>query len=288
MLSVLVALALLAVTATVAAAGITRLEIARTEPFAGGEEFGSVGADVKVVGVAHGELDPDAPGNRGIVNLARAPRNARGMVEYAADFYVLRPADPTKGNGMLLYEVTNRGRKILLSRLHEAKDTSPGALNEPVAREHAGNAFAFRHGYAVVWSGWDPDAPAINGGMRIRVPIATDGGQPIVRPIRDEFVFGTRPPAAAPTAALSYEAASLDQSSARLTVRAREADPPVDVPASGWTYKGAWAIALLPEGTPFEPGFIYDFRYRAKDPRCSASATRPAGCRGFARRPTSS
>jgi hypothetical protein len=76
MLSVLVALALLAVTATVAAAGITRLEIARAEPFAGGEEFGSAGAYVKVVGVAHGELDPDTPGNRGSVNLARAPRSS--------------------------------------------------------------------------------------------------------------------------------------------------------------------------------------------------------------------
>ena len=201
------------------------------------------------------------------MNLDRAPRNARGLVEYAADFYVLRPEDPTKGNRILLYEVTNRGRKLLLSRLHEAKETSPGALNEPVAREHAGNAFAFRHGYAMVWSGWDPDAPAIDGGMRIRVPIATDGKQPIVRAIRDEFVFGTRLPAASPTAPLSYEAATLDQSSARLTVRAREADPPVDVPASGWTYKGTRAIALLPESTPFKPGFIYDLRYRAKDPK---------------------
>ena len=49
MLSVLAALALLAMTATPAAAGITRLEIARTEPLAGGEAFGPVGAYVKVV-----------------------------------------------------------------------------------------------------------------------------------------------------------------------------------------------------------------------------------------------
>jgi len=265
--TVWLALALLAVTTSSAAAGITRLEIARTEPFADGAEFGSAGAYVKIIGVAHGELDPSAPGNAGIVNLDRAPRNARGMVEYAADFYVMRPADPRKGNRILLYEVTNRGRKFLLPWLHDAKDTTLGAVNEPALREHAGNGFAFRQGYTIVWSGWDPDAPAANGGLRIRVPVASRDGQPIVRVIRDEFVFDTRLPATSATAPLSYEAATLDQSQARLTVRAREADAPVEVPASGWTYKGSRAIALTPDGTAFKPGFIYDFRYPAKDPK---------------------
>jgi hypothetical protein len=265
MSTALLALVLLAVMASPAAAGITRLEITRTEPFAQGAEFGTVGAYVKIVGVAHGELDPAARGNAGIVNLDRAPRNARGMVEYAADFYVMRPAEPHRGNRVLLYEVTNRGRKLLLPWLHDAKDTTPGAINEPALREHAGNEFAFRLGYTLVWSGWDPDAPAANGGLRIRVPVATRDGQPIVRVIRDEFVFETR--VTTPTAPLSYEAATLDQSQARLTVRARESDAPVEIPVSGWTYKGPRAIALTPEGTAFKPGVIYDFRYPAKDPK---------------------
>jgi hypothetical protein len=264
---VLLALALLAVSATPADAGITRLEITRTEPFAGGAAFGEVGAYVKVVGVAHGELDPAAIANRAIVNVERAPRNARGLVEYALDFYIMRPADPLKGNRTLLYEVTNRGRKFLLSWLHEAKDTSPGAVNEPTSHEHAGNGFAFRQGYTIVWSGWDPDAPTANGGLRIRVPVATSGGQPIVRRIRDEFVFGTRLPATSASAPLSYEAATLDQSQARLTVRAREVDRPVEIPATGWAYTSARGVALRPEGTAFTPGVIYDFRYPAKDPK---------------------
>ena len=267
MASILLTLAVLAASVTSASAGITRLEIVRTEPFAGGLEFDGVGAYVKIVGVAHGELDPAAPANRGIVNLDRAPRNARGLVEYAVDFYVMRPADPLKGNRTLLYEVTNRGRKFLLNWLHDAADTSPGAVNEPTSREHAGNGFVFRRGYTLVWSGWDPDAPAANGGLRIRVPVATNAGAPIVRPIRDEFVFGTRLPATSPTAPLSYEAATLDQSRARLTVRAREADAAVEIAAAGWAYKSPRAIALVPDGTAFKPGFIYDFRYPAKDPK---------------------
>jgi hypothetical protein len=263
----LLACALVVMTASAAAAGITRIEILRQEPFAGREEFGAVGAYLKVVGVAYGELDPTASANASIVNLERAPRNARGMIEYAVDFYVMRPADPLRGNRTILYEATNRGRKLIFPWLHDAKDTSPGAVNEPTLREHVGNAFALTRGYTLVWSGWDPDAPAANGGLRIRVPVATDRGRPIVRVIRDEFVFGTRLAAASETAPLSYDAASLDQAQARLTVRAREADPPVEIPATGWTYKGSRAIALVPAGTAFAPGFIYDFRYPARDPK---------------------
>jgi hypothetical protein len=74
-----------------APAAITTIEVRRTEPFADGASFGATGAYVKVVGVAHGELDPTAPANRAIVNLDRAPKNERGRVEYGVDFYVLRP-----------------------------------------------------------------------------------------------------------------------------------------------------------------------------------------------------
>ncbi|HEV8585491.1 MAG TPA: alpha/beta hydrolase domain-containing protein, partial [Methylomirabilota bacterium] len=171
------------------------------------------------------------------------------------------------GNGKILYEVTNRGRKLLFAWLHDATSVPADALNDPTRAAHVGNGFALRQGYTLVWSGWDPDAPAANGGMRIRVPVATDGDKPIMRTIRDEFVFGPRVPVASPTAPLSYEPASLDQAQARLTVRAREADAPVEVPAAEWQFRGPRAIALLPDGTAFKPGFIYDFRYVAKDPK---------------------
>ncbi len=266
-LTLVFALSAVCLAASPARAAITTVEITKTEPFADGTAFGAAGAYVKVVGVARGELDPAAPANAGIVGLARAPKNERGRVEYDVDFYILRPADPARGNGKILYEVTNRGRKLLFAWLHDATGVPAAALNDPLRAAHIGNAFTLRQGYTLVWSGWDPEAPAANGGMRIRVPTATDGDTPIVRTIRDEFVFGTRLPAAAPTAPLSYEAASLDQAQARLTVRARESDAPVEVPAAEWEFRGPRAIALLPDGTPFKPGFIYDFRYVAKDPK---------------------
>src|SRR5215469_17330920 len=95
----------LALAASCAEARVTKIEILHTEPFAGGEAFGAVGAYQKVVGRFHGELDPKAPLDAVIVDLDKAPRNARGMVEYTSDFYILRPTDLAKGNGALLYDV---------------------------------------------------------------------------------------------------------------------------------------------------------------------------------------
>jgi hypothetical protein len=88
-----------------------------------------------------------------------------------------------------------------------------------------------------------------------------------VKIIRDEFVFGTRIPTTRPTAPLSYEAATLDQAQARLTVRAREAEVRTEIPPHQWAYADARSIKLLPDGTNFQPGLIYDFWYPAKDPK---------------------
>src|SRR5438270_13169317 len=91
--------------ATVAApARITEIRIDAVEPFAEHQPFGEAGAYERVRGIAKGELDPKAAENRVIVDLDKAPVNARGMVEYETDFFLLRPADGRKAAGMLLYE----------------------------------------------------------------------------------------------------------------------------------------------------------------------------------------
>ena len=110
---------------------LTRLQIDRTEPFAEGTSFGEAGAYVRLMGTAYGELDPHQALNACIVDLEKAPRNAHGRVEYEMDVYILQPADVARGSRTLLYEVNNRGRKMLLPVLHEAPETSPGALNDP-------------------------------------------------------------------------------------------------------------------------------------------------------------
>jgi hypothetical protein len=248
-----------------AEARITTLTIEKVEPFAPGTTFGAAGAYERVVGKAKGELDPADPRNKAIVNLDKAPSNARGLVEYEVDFFLLRPADASKGNRKLLYEVNNRGRKFLMNWIMDAPDQARGAVNDPKEAKDAGNGLFFREGFVMAWSGWDPDAPKADNGLAIRVPVATNSGAAIVRTIRDELVSGTRGPRRE-AFRLSYEAATLDQSLARLTMRRKEAYARAEIPAQQWAYADARSIRLLPQGTQPEPGTIYEFWYPAKNP----------------------
>jgi hypothetical protein len=250
----------------IAAAAITSIRVDRVEPFAAGASFGETGAYERVAGVARGELDPADPRNAAIVNLGKAPRNARGRVEYEADFYILRPAAAARGNRKIIYEVNNRGRKFLLHWLLDAPAQAAAANNEPRSIEDAGDALLFRQGYTIVWSGWDPDAPRSNNGLAMVVPVAQRDGRPIVRTIRDELVSGTRA-APANTFRLSYEAAATDTAQAQLTVRRKEGDAPAAIAADGWAFVDARTIKLLPEGTAPQPGALYELRYAAKDPK---------------------
>ncbi|MBV1797213.1 alpha/beta hydrolase domain-containing protein [Siccirubricoccus sp. G192] len=73
-------------------------------------------------------------------------------------------------------------------------------------------------------------------------------------------------PADRPQAPLSFAVADPDPARATLTLRRTRAEPPREVPRDAWAYAGPRAIRLLPEGTRFEPGSIYEFRYPARDP----------------------
>ena len=248
-----------------AEARITALTIDRVEPFAEGVTFDRTGAYERVIGSAKGELDPADPLNQAIVDIDKAPRNARGKVEYDTDFFMLRPVKPVEGGGRILYEVNNRGRKFLTHWLMDAPAVS-GAVNDPRTIADAGNGLLFRMGFTLVWSGWDPDAPRQNGGMAMHVPIAERQGRPIIREIRDELVSGTRG-AEVDAFTLSYPAANLAADAARLTVRSKEIDPPRIVGANQWTFIDERTIKLLPDGTKPEPGALYEFTYDAKNPK---------------------
>jgi hypothetical protein len=210
--------ALATFTMQTASARVIEFTITAVEPFAEGSAFGSAGAYERVRGTFKGELDPADARNKVIVNIDKAPRNAAGRVEYEADFFLLRPVDGARGNGKLIYDVTNRGRKYIHWRLMDARPKSVALANDPRTLEDAGNGLLFRMGYTFVWSGWDPDAPRSNNGMAMKPVIATNNGKPIVRVIRDELVSGTRSPPRE-TFRLTHNAASTDQAQAKLTVR---------------------------------------------------------------------
>ncbi|OLB96593.1 MAG: hypothetical protein AUH30_12385 [Candidatus Rokubacteria bacterium 13_1_40CM_68_15] len=249
---------LLSCLAATADAGVTRVEISRREPFAEGQTFGTAGPYEKVVGRFFGELDAAHALNAGIVDIDRAPRNARGRVEYSADFYILKPVDLAKGNGAIFYDVNNRGNKNLLYQLNSAR-----RANDPTTAGDAGNGFLMRHGFTVVWSGWIPGLPATNDNLRITVPVATADSTPIEQPVWDEFLFNAKGEV---RALLTFPATSTDQGQATLMVRETNTAAPTILPRERWEFVDQRSIQLVPEGTAFQPGVIYQLVYRAANP----------------------
>ena len=211
------------------------------------------------MGRFHAELDPADRRNAIITDIDKAPRNERGYVEYSADFYILKPVDMTKGNGLILYEFGNRGNKLLLSNYN---DSARG--NDPTAAGDAGNGFLMRRGYTLVWGGILADVKPGNDRLTLQVPVARDpDGSLIEGTIWDECMFFQE---GSLRCELSYPVPRVDQSEATLLVRERRREDPVEVPSDQWTFDGPGAIQLLPEGTPFKKGFIYQFIHQAANP----------------------
>lgn len=252
--------------APLAEARITRIDIdpaLSQSPTFGGYSWPGVGQYQRVVGTAHGEVNPRDRQNAIIVDIELAPRNARGMVEYSFDFYILRPIDLTKGNNRVMYEPPNRGGKTWssLGRVPGGNDPG-GTILDPTA---LANAFLMPRGYAIVWSGWDA-AAGVNttktaaSPLTITLPIAKNrDGTSITGPAYEYIVTGGS------SFTLSYPAATLDKTKAKLTHRVHLDDTPVAIPTSGWNYNaGGTAISLA--GGNFVNNDIYEFSYTAKDP----------------------
>ncbi len=253
--------------APLAEARITRIEITTSEsPTFGGFSWPGVGQYEKLVGKAFGEVDPTDRQNRDIVDIEFAPRNARGNVEYSFNFYILKPIDLKKGADKMMYEPPNRGGKTwtALGRVSGGGD-DPGSITDPTV---LANAFLMPRGYTLAWSGWEDlgTLDTLNASANFPVakfpPTASNPAGTITGPSYEYIVVGS--PSA--SVALSYAAATLDQTKATLTHRVHLDDAPQIVPASGWSYNAdGTAISLV--GASFVANDIYEFAYTAKDPK---------------------
>jgi hypothetical protein len=252
-MSRLVMLAGLLALAPPALAEVVRFEAAPPRPALEGRVFGNTGPYVEIRARATIALDPADPRNAVIADLDRAPRNAAGRVEATADVVILRPADPARGNGTLLVEPPNRGRRIV----NQLLDDSPAA--GATRLEQAGDAgigWTFRQGYTLAWIGWQGDWTP-GAGLRIDVP-RIEG---VTGPSREEFVFdNTQNPA---VGRLTYPVA--DPASAVLTVRARQEDARQRPEGMSFRLLEGDRIEITrPPG--FDAGAIYELTYTARDP----------------------
>ncbi len=277
--------AVVALVPSAASARIVRVEITRTEPAFEGRSFGAVGPYERLIGKAHGAVDPRAAANRMIQDIQLAPRNAAGLVEYVADIEILRPRDAAKGNGVLLVEVVNRGNKLVLRNLNDGIPANGADMN---AVKSAGDGFLMEQGYTIIWFGWQADLVAGNNRVRLQAPVARNpDGSAITGIVRSEMVVNaptrTLPLSAGFFTALThtpYATASTSNTTPfadgflpTLTVRAKENAPRVAIPPADWSF-GACpdnqpvttsdTQICLPAG--FQPGRLYELIYRAKDP----------------------
>ena len=257
-----------------------RLSIDKRGVFAEGLEFGDTGAYEKIVGRVSFAVNPDSPAYSSVVDIQYAPRNPEGLVEFSTDFFILKPIDMSRGNRRLVYDVNNRGTKLLVHFLNDAPLT-----DNPSTPEHAGNGFLMRRGYTVLWSGWQGDILPGENLMSMDLPVASMNGVPITGPVRAEFSPGDEITKLGSEAAArcmplsgnaytkSYPTAFLDTSNAVFTYREYETDPRISIPPDAWQFAKldssgkvvpSSTDVYLPQG--FKPGWIYELVYAAKDP----------------------
>src|ERR1700742_1488272 len=197
------------------AAKVVKFEILKVEsPAFEGRTFSAVGTYDRILARATIAVMPDDIHNNMIVDIDRAPRNAQGQVEATTDVEILRPTVAANGNRTLFYEVLNRGSKLGFALFNDV----PAVTNDLVKATDAGNGFLMNHGYTVVWTGWQGDIVPGGGRMTFSPPIVPG----ITGLVREEFIFDNNDNPVSGT--LSYPAADLDQSHAKISVREREAD----------------------------------------------------------------
>ena len=248
-----------------AQARITKIELNPLQaqnPAYAGMSFGSVGTYEKISGIATGEVDPADPKNAVIVDIAFAPKNANGKVEYAVNFVIVKPTDLSKGNHKLLAFLPNRGGA-------SATGMQGGTAISPTANlTNPGNAFLFNAGYSILLQGWEfRTAPY---GMVSDVIARNPDGSSITGPSMEELVVDNDTTVSSDTNFdLSYPAADTSTKvGTKLTWRLETAHAPTVIPDSGWEYVGPNNIRLLPAGTLLKRG-LYEFTYTAKDPLVS-------------------
>ena len=82
----------------------------------------------RIKGIATGELDPKDRRNALITDIALAPKNAAGRVEYRTNFTIVKPVDMSKASGVMLFNVVNRGRHGGPGEFHIGGDPGDGFL----------------------------------------------------------------------------------------------------------------------------------------------------------------
>jgi hypothetical protein len=260
---------LLLVAASPLSAEVVRIEVQSRSDLLNGQPFGAAGAYEKISGKIYFAVDPSLPANRIVTDIDRAPRNAGGRVEFSSDFFLIKPKRMERGNGAVLYEVSNRGGKGLLGFFNHAAGSS-----DPATAAQMGDGFLMNQGFTLLWVGWQFDVPQRAGLVRVYSPTATDNGKPIQGLVRSDFVVTEKETdhSLADRDHAAYAVVNPNAPENVLTVRDTVEGPRRVVPRDQWSFgrvEGSQTVADLTRvhlATKFEPGRIYEVVYTAQNP----------------------
>jgi hypothetical protein len=263
------ALLVVGLTASTASAEVVRVEVTSRRDLAGGRPYGLAGPYEKISGTIVFAVDPAGPANRIITDIDKGPRNAAGQVEFSANFFVIKPKAIHRGNGAVLYEVSNRGGKGMLGFFNRAA----GSVN-PETAEELGDGFLLEEGFTLLWVGWQFDVPPREGAMRLIAPVATDGGKPIRGLVRSDFVVtGTSfDHSLADRNHVPYPVADPDDPANVFTVRDTREGPRRTIPRDQWQFARLENGRIVPDrgrihlASGFVPGKIYEVVYVSEEP----------------------
>ena len=158
MLMMIVVVILQAVAPGPTEARVVRFVVEQARTFAEGKSFGNVGPYVRLDGTVVIEVDPRDPLNAVIVNLDKAPKNAKGMVEFTSPFFILKPVDMARGNQKIFYGINNRGNKGHLGRM-TTFPLGPNRNDPLTAADVNDDGLLMRLGYTYVDAGWQGTWP---------------------------------------------------------------------------------------------------------------------------------
>lgn len=255
--------------ASAANAETVRFDVEVREDVLGGRSWGLAGAYERLAGRIHFEVDPQNSANRIIRDIDYAPLNAAGRVEFSADFHLLKPKEIGAGNGAVLLDVMNRGRKRIFRYFNVA-----AATNDPRTEADFGDGFLMRQGFTLLYVGWQFDVPEQPGLMRAYVPVATDGGEPIEGLVRSDFVV--RQPAfdhsLGDRGHIPYGVVNPEDPRNVLTVRDAPAGERMVIPRDEWQFGRLEDGRMVADTTRvylssgFEPGRIYEAVFVSQAP----------------------
>lgn len=266
-------LALLCLFSAGVRAEVVGIEIHDRQPVLDGRAFGDVGAYERITGTIHFAFDPGNEHNAAVVDLGKAPVEDSGRVTAWGDLMILAPVDPSRGSGTALVEVSNRGGKASLRYFNRGRYAAT-----PDTAEHFGDGLLMEQGLTVVWVGWQFDVPQEDGRLRLHVPTATSGDDPLTGLVRSDWTVDVASDVLdlAHRDHVPYAVLDADDPENVLTVRSGRLAPRQVVPRERWRFvaadegeaedEGDEALTRVTLDGGFEAGRIYELVYRAAHP----------------------